>query len=58
MTTSTYEVTWQLPNGDWEWTRLHNVTFQEAVRAALPAPNDSSKELIRVERIDIAEMRS
>lgn len=53
-----YEVTWLLPNGDWEYTRYRGLSFQETCRTALPRVGDATKELIRIEKISENQERN
>lgn len=47
-----HEITWKLPNGDWQYQRHYGLTFQGACRLGLWGAGDGrEKTLIRVERI-------
>jgi hypothetical protein len=45
-----WEVTYQLPNGDWQWYRTDLMCFEDACRQALERIS-SERKLIRIERV-------
>jgi hypothetical protein len=45
-----YEITWQLPSGDWEYQKVKGMTFQGACKLGV-AGCGPERRLIRVERL-------
>lgn len=47
-----YEITWLMPNGDWQYQRHTGLTFQGACRLGLWGAGDcKTRKLIRIEKV-------